>query len=448
MPIIYPGSIERTAFAEKMDDKGFVELDCSHNGVEKINFIKLPARPMYDINIDQADSIGSLNSLVAAAISDFDKEAVIRIKLGPEIGEKIKKQVTSAFLRGIFPQTMNVQLSGDFGSNIKKYAGSRNHNQSIVARIRKEAPNSAGVYLFKGDNQIVIYVGKSVNLKQRMASYFYENSKPVETRIQQMVFSIRDFAFIETGTELLALILEDQLIKKHLPAYNIKQKEFKEYRYLLLTNDTFPTLKIITHDDAPNRAGDIFGPFKDEYFVRDLLDIIYRRLNLRQCQEHEPVQRSINYELGLCTGPCRGKIGAQDYAVIAQRVSDFLNGDEKHLFEILSRAMGDFAASLEYEKAADVKREIEFCQKFCKRQRFLHQFKTSKLTIEKNSGATERYTLMKGVLSSAKFNGADIPPLGFDTYTTEHSDARYILDRANIVYNWLNRSTDIVCTWH
>ena len=441
IPVIYPGSIERTAFAEKDEDKGFLEILCGTSGIVKIDFIKLPARPMIDLNIDQADSFESLKNMLLSTVSDFDPNAVVRIKLDGTVPETIKQRINTAFLRTIFPETMNVQLTGDFfAARLVKSPGSQHHKQALVTRIRKEAPNRAGVYLFKDEKRNVIYVGKSINLKQRMVSYFYSKTNQLENRIRQMVFSIRDFSVIETGTELLALLLEDALIKKYLPVYNVKQQEYEEYRYLLLTNDAFPTLKMIAHNEAQNGGGEIFGPFKDQYFVRNVLDLIYRHLNLRQCQEKTPVQKSINFELGLCFGPCRGKIDEQDYSAITQRVRDFLTGDEKHLVEKLAQAMTEAAASLEFEKAAGIKRRIEFCRNFCKRQRFINRFRISDLMLSKNGSIDERYVFSQGRLESAHIGDQQIKHDWINQDAFAVMDARYVLDRANIIYSWLNRS--------
>jgi DNA repair exonuclease SbcCD nuclease subunit len=114
LPIIYPGSIERTAFAEKNEVKGFVEIHCSKAGIEKVNFKRLPSRPMYDLNIYQADSINLLKASIAKTISDFDQNAIVRIKIAADLNETTKQQLNTAFFKSFFPATMNFQFTREF----------------------------------------------------------------------------------------------------------------------------------------------------------------------------------------------------------------------------------------------------------------------------------------------------------------------------------------------
>jgi DNA repair exonuclease SbcCD nuclease subunit len=113
LPVIYPGSIERTAFAEKDEDKGFIELDCDRSGVTSIEFRKLYARPMVDLMIPPSDSIDSLRKMIIAATSAFDANAIVRIKMDPNLDAKLRSRLNTDFFRSILPATMNFQFSSD-----------------------------------------------------------------------------------------------------------------------------------------------------------------------------------------------------------------------------------------------------------------------------------------------------------------------------------------------
>ncbi len=193
--------------------------------------------------------------------------------------------------------------------------------------------------------------------------------------------------------------------------------------------------------------GKIFGPLKDQCFVNDLLEIIYQQLHLRQFRNNNQVQKSINYELGLCTGPCRGAISEADYTPIAQRVRDFLRGDESHMVNLLTAAMNAAAAALEFEKAAAIKKQINFCRAFAERQRFISRFRTSDPALHNNNHSGERCTFVGGRLVSAYINGCQIKQNWIEADAFAGSDARFVLGRANIVYGRLKRQTGFDCAW-
>jgi excinuclease ABC subunit C len=302
-----------------------------------------------------------------------------------------------------------------------------NPNQAQLSqRIKKEVPQTIGVYLFKNENDQAIYIGKSVKLRNRMLSYFQQNSAKLETRIQQMIHNISDFTFQTTETEFLALLLEDSSIKKHKPFFNIKQQEYNEYQYLLLTNDPFPTIKMIDHFDEFT-DGKIFGPFKDRYFADAILSIIHQYFHLRSCKESNPSNRCLSFELGICPGPCRDKISKQKYSQIVEQTENFLQGDTIIILQLLTKEMEKNADNLEFEKAKTQKEQFAFCKNFGKRQKFFDLFKTKNLVIsDKNSETT--YNFNKGMLTSHSIE-------------LNHSvDDRFILDRANIVYKWVHNN--------
>lgn len=313
--------------------------------------------------------------------------------------------------------------------NLKK------NKQKIIAKIRHEVPLNPGVYLFYDEKGKLIYIGKSINLKQRMLSYFRKNLSGMEPRIQQMIFHIQGFDFYETESELSALLLEDELIKKKQPYFNIRQQEFPQYRYLLLTDDRFPTCRMIDHcEDFGSQ--NVYGPFRDRYFAADILEIIQRDFNLRACEEPHPVGKSLYYEFGYCRGPCRKKITRREYSEIVEQVVQFLNGDETFVLQKLNRAMAEAAVAQNFEQAAQLKNKITFCKNFCTRQRFINQFKSRNLIIQETGARHLIYIFKRGNLKRS--NGTGGLPLDFlHNNSGQKQDVRFLLDRANIVYKWL-----------
>ena len=312
--------------------------------------------------------------------------------------------------------------------------------QEIFSLIRKKIPKKPGVYLFSDQNDDIMYVGKSVDLRQRISSYFRANMHKIEYRIREMVFNIGDIDFYETGTELLALLLEDALIKKYQPRYNVRQQQYLGYQYVLLTEGRYPTCRMISHLDGPDE-GRIFGPFKNRFFVKDLLWIIRRYLGLRSCEETEPARFSLGYEFGYCTGPCREKISPEAYSHIVERVVDFLNGNEVYVTKKLTESMENASTALQFEKAEELKERIDFCERFCARQRFLHHFREQRLTLSENGNIEVTYEFergrlknLQGVPSEAQGSKAIL----LNEVIESDEDPRFLLDRANIVYSWIH----------
>ena len=146
---------------------------------------------------------------------------------------------------------------------------------------QRDLPKTSGVYLFLDSREYPLYIGKSVNLRTRVASYL-RNDSGQEERIQRMVHEARSLRYVETETELMALLLEDSLIKKYLPVYNIRQKQFRDYRYLQLSVDAYP--RLITLEDPGQIQTNIYGPFRDRFFIQ-------RRLHLSLNCHNETIAR-------------------------------------------------------------------------------------------------------------------------------------------------------------
>jgi excinuclease UvrABC nuclease subunit len=313
--------------------------------------------------------------------------------------------------------------------------------ERLAEAIRSGAPRGPGVYLFRDRTGKAIYVGKSVSLKQRMLSYFRSNQAGLENRIRRMVFHIQDFDFRKTRSELLALLLEDTLIKRNQPQYNVRQQEYHDCRYLILTDDPYPTCRIVTHQEAA--GGHVFGPFRDQFLAARIVSVVNHQFGLRSCTDPEPFRKSLNFDLSLCPGPCRNRVPVKEYAVIAGRVLEFLSGDASWVARKLRLEMESSAANCEYEKAAELRERLKFCKEFAARQRFTQNFKAGPMTIHDQGGFPLTYRFMNGNLTGIESeNGNETGCTVPEDLSHIETDARLVLDRAILVYGWLNRNAE------
>jgi excinuclease ABC subunit C len=307
--------------------------------------------------------------------------------------------------------------------------------RELAVAIRRDVPDRPGVYLFRDERGETLYIGKSVTLRRRMLSYFRPSEVGPGSRMRHMSFAIDGFEFRETGSELLALLLEDTLIKRERPPHNKRQREHEEHRYLVLTDDRYPTCRIVAH---PGEAtGTAFGPFGDRRVATTALDVIHRHFQLRSCVDREPFRESANFELGFCAGPCRDLISVAGYAEVAGRVADFLGGDDGWITEKLEREMEACAAALDYEQAAVRRKQLEAAAGFCRRQRFIRDFRTRDLVVG-DAAAGLQYHFARGNLVEVldgdnEQRTLDVAPELLDPLT----EIEPLIDRANLVDSWL-----------
>ncbi len=208
----------------------------------------------------------------------------------------------------------------------------------------------------------MIYVGKARDIKKRVANYFQKQD--YGPRTQALVSAARGLDFIVTNTEVEALLLENTLIKKHLPRYNIKLKDSSRYACIELTEERFPRIKI---SRKASGKGSFFGPFtsaRERTFVYQLLR---KTFGLRTCKRL-PKRACLRYHLGHCAGPCLGKIGEADYQAKVLRAASALGGKTGELVESLQREMAQLSARLEFERALELRDEIYALQRLQERQ--------------------------------------------------------------------------------
>ena len=245
----------------------------------------------------------------------------------------------------------------------------------------KTLPQSSGVYLMKDKNNNIIYVGKAKILKRRVNQYF-DNAHNKNLKTQLLVSNICDFEYIVTNSEYDALMLENNLIKKFQPHYNILLKDDKNFAYLKINlNNDFPKIEITRKVEFKKNVK-YFGPYFNGISAKSVLDIIkfaypLRTCNLKlnKCEKRE----CLKYALGECSAPCTKRISKQDYKKIVDDAIKFLNGDTKNVEEILKEKMMKSADAENFERAIVLKGQIETLQKL--KNKYTTQF-TRKLNID------------------------------------------------------------------
>ena len=240
----------------------------------------------------------------------------------------------------------------------------------------KNLPDKPGVYLMKNSLGEVIYVGKAKVLKNRVKSYF-QNSKNHSEKVRVMVKNIAEFEYIITDSEMEALILECNLIKKYSPKYNILLKDDKFYPFIKITvKDDFP--RVFVTRNFSKDGSKYFGPYTNGTAVYETIDLIYKIFPLRTCklvikESGEKVRPCLNYHIKKCFGPCGGHISQKQYGKMISDIIDVLSGKETYITKMLKAEMESAAENLEFEKAASIRDKILAIEAIVEKQKI---FKT------------------------------------------------------------------------
>jgi len=238
----------------------------------------------------------------------------------------------------------------------------------IVEEKLKLLPDSPGVYLMKNDQGRIIYVGKAVVLKNRVRQYF-QSGKNHTPKVRAMVSHIADFETIMTGSEVEALILECNLIKKHRPHYNISLKDDKSYPYVKVTvQEDFPRV-FITRRLLKDGAR-YFGPYTNATAVKDSLKLLRRLFPLRTCK-HLQDRPCLEYHIKRCLAPCAGKVAKEDYRAMIRAVLLFLEGRTDEVERELNFRMEAAAESYNFELAARLRDQLLAVQKIAEKQNII-----------------------------------------------------------------------------
>ena len=231
-----------------------------------------------------------------------------------------------------------------------------------VATLRERAgdlPREPGVYQFLGGDR-VLYVGKAVDLRDRVRSY----ADPRSERIRQMVDRADGVDTAVTDTESQALLLEANLIKRHRPKYNVRLKDDKSYPLVELTDHDAPQIRI-TRD--PDSGSTVFGPFTDKGRVETVLKAVRQVYGIRGCSDHKYANRDrpcLDHDIGLCTAPCTGEIGTEAYLADVEAVERFFRGETGILTEPLRGEMTAAAEAEQFERAANLRDALDAVESF------------------------------------------------------------------------------------
>lgn len=235
----------------------------------------------------------------------------------------------------------------------------------------KKLPEKPGVYIMRDINDTVIYVGKAKILKNRVRQYF-QNSSNNSPKVISMVKHIDKFEYIVTNSEIEALILENNLIKKYSPKYNIMLKDDKTYPYIKVTiNEKFPKL-FITRKHEKDGAK-YFGPYTNAYAIKETVELIHKIWPLRRCMKKFPrdfnkERPCLNHHIGQCLAPCVKKIDEKSYNKMINSVIGFLNGNYNCVIKELENDMYNASENLEFEKAAEIRDKILAVKKLDQKQ--------------------------------------------------------------------------------
>lgn len=240
--------------------------------------------------------------------------------------------------------------------------------QTILASL----PESPGCYLMKDEQGKIIYVGKAINLKNRVRSYF-QKSNDHSYKTRQMVRNIRDIEWIVVASELEALILEMNLIKQHRPFYNVRLKDDKRYPYIKIHwQDDFPKLSVtrqMTQDGSR-----YFGPYTSVWAVHQTLDILRKIFPYLTCAREitgNDSRACLYFDLKLCSAPCIGAISKDEYRTMIEDLMRFLEGRSDPVLKRLQAEMNEASENLNYEKAAVLRDQIQAIERVVERQKII-----------------------------------------------------------------------------
>jgi excinuclease ABC subunit C len=252
--------------------------------------------------------------------------------------------------------TENIEFENPMKNNNDK------NNERIFKDVKK-FPDSPGVYLMKDRENRVIYVGKASSLRDRVSQYFRGQESP---KNRMLVRNIEDVEYIVTGNEVEALVLESNLIKEHVPRYNVRLRDDKAYPFIKITNDEYPRICIARRREKD--GAQYFGPYPSSRAIRELIRMA-SGFGIRQCKKKLPCPPCLNYHIKQCAAPCLGNVTKEEYQDIIRNVTDFLKGKRSQLIQSLEEEMKKLSEMQDYEAAARVRDLINALQELSEKQR-------------------------------------------------------------------------------
>ncbi len=237
-----------------------------------------------------------------------------------------------------------------------------------ISKILKTLPGKPGVYQYFDIDNRILYVGKAKNIKKRVNSYFTKSHQSGKLRV--LVRKINNIKFIVTESEVDALLLENNLIKKYQPRYNIQLKDDKTYPWICIKNEPFP--RIFSTRNLIKDGSEYFGPYASGRMMKTILDVVKQLYPIRTCSlnlsdsniKKGKYKVCLEYHIGNCLGPCIGQQSSDDYNISVKQIKHIIRGDVSSVIGELTRLMRSFANDMEFEKAQVVKEKIEILEKY------------------------------------------------------------------------------------
>jgi excinuclease ABC subunit C len=235
----------------------------------------------------------------------------------------------------------------------------------------KRLPTGPGVYLFRGERDDVLYVGKAKSLRPRVRQYFQAGSSDTRAGIDKLVARVADIETIVTGSEVEALHLEQNLVKRHRPPFNVRLRDDKSFPYIAVTvEDDYP--RVMFTRERHRRGVVYFGPYANAKKVRETLDVLNRVFRYRPCEGPQPGRHSgipcLDFHIERCFAPCVGYISKEDYGRIVEGVIEFLSGDDRPIRRELERQMREAASEERFEDAARYRNRLRAVERLSERQ--------------------------------------------------------------------------------
>ncbi len=281
-----------------------------------------------------------------------------------------------------------------------------NRSEKIQQKLAT-LPATPGVYIMHNVRDQVIYVGKAINLANRVRSYFHASAQE-NAKTRRLVAEIADLEWIITESEVEALILEANLIKKHRPRFNVRLKDDKRYPYLKVTNDEFP--KVLITRRMRRDEGRYFGPYTSTSALRETLDLLRRLFPYRTCDREitgQDRRACLYHDLKLCSGPCIGAVDHAQYMATIEQLVQFMGGETEAVMEDLKRQVQEAATSLQFERAAQLRDRYQALQQVMERQRVITTAATNQdviaLARDNGSVCVEVFFVRNGKLLGREF---------------------------------------------
>ena len=269
----------------------------------------------------------------------------------------------------------------------------------------KDLPQSPGIYMMKNNQGEIIYVGKAINLRNRVRQYFHSPHN-LTSKTAVLVSHIETIETIVTGSEMEALILECNLIKTHMPRYNILLKDDKSYPWIrVTTNEEYP--RIMMTREYKKDGGKYFGPFTSSFAVKNTIEAILKIYPLKTCSRQvisgkKNGRPCLNYHIGQCQAPCQGNVSREKYSQDIQAILDILNGRHPNLIRSLKDKMKAASLNLNYEEAAKYRDQISGIEHIVEKQKIISNSKQDQdfiaIATEDEIGCIQVFHVREGKL--------------------------------------------------